>query len=292
MGTEALPDLDVTPTAFDAAQQELLVDQKYDRDDRGNLRTAYPDSSAVSRFIAAWGNRVDDTLRAIQRRFRGEVTIGTHDTPADDPQASLNWTAAASQVYLRNVANSAFRSLRLLNLFLGQGARILDRAGSPEGAETAIGGSICADTANRTAWVKTTASGNTGWVDLLAGGKITETLGWTASASALYYLPFGNNTEAATLAAQHLYRVPADGTLSAVSIVSAADLGSTDLYVRDSGGSNLASVLGATSSAEGSFFVTTFAPALDVSAGDVIALALDTSNNSGQTTAVMEIDVR
>lgn len=173
MGTSGtLPDLDQTPTAFDTEQNDLLVAQKYDRDDRGNVRTQYPDSAAVSRFIASWGNRVDDLLRAIQRRFRGEATIGTYGTPADDPQATLSWVSAATQVYLRNAANSAYRALRLLDLQLDDGARILDRAGTPEGNDTAVGGSLAMDTSGRTAYVKTTASGNTGWSELLGANVL------------------------------------------------------------------------------------------------------------------------
>ena len=298
MGTGTLPDLDVTPTAFDAAQQELLVDQKYDRDDRGNLRTAYPDSAAVSRFIASWGNRVDDMLRAIQRRFRGEVTIGTHGTPDDDPQASLNWTAAASQVYLRNAANSAYRALRLLRLQLNNGAQILDRAGTPEGNEIAGGGSICLDTTNRTAYVKTTASGNTGWVDLQsAGAPLVDSFGWSGSTTSAYYIPFASKiVESGTMSTQHLYRCPIAGTLDRVVLLCGNDPGSTDFDVMQADGTtSLASVTGATarevswSAASTAYELAFEGLGVSVSAGDYVSMLLDVTTGAGEVTGWLEI---
>lgn len=169
MGTGTLPNLDVTPTAFDAAHSELLVAQKYDRDDRGNLRTPYPDSAATSRVIASWMNRVDDTLRAIQRRLRGSVPIGTYADQETAAGALMTWSGAASRALLRTAGNAAYASLQVLQLHLGNGARIVDRASAFEGAETAGRGSLGLRTDDGTAWIKTTPSGNTGWQRVGAG---------------------------------------------------------------------------------------------------------------------------
>jgi hypothetical protein len=119
MGTEALPDLAVAPDDFDTAEADYFVSTKTDRDAAGNLRTAYPSSSIVSRFTAGWANRVDDTIRAIQRRLRGEVPIGTYNTPATDPDALLTWDAGDTRVRLRNADDSGYRDLEVGALYVG-----------------------------------------------------------------------------------------------------------------------------------------------------------------------------
>lgn len=169
MGTETLPDIDVAPTVFDATNQELLVATKTDRDDAGNLRTAYPASAATGRVIAAWLNRVDDTLRAIQRRLRGSVPIGTYADQETAAGALLTWSGAASRALLRTAGNAAYASLQVMQLHLGNGARIVDRASAFEGAETAGRGSLGLRTDDGTVFIKTTTSGNTGWQRVGAG---------------------------------------------------------------------------------------------------------------------------
>ena len=164
MGTGTIPDIDVDPTTFDAAYTDQLVSLKVDRDGNGNARTAYPSSSIVSRFTAGYGNALDDLIRAIQRRLRGEVRVGTYDDTSVDHGAIWTWSAGAARALLRTAGNGAYASLQALQLHLGNGARILDRAGSPEGAETAGRGSVALDTSGGVVYVKTTTSGNTGWV--------------------------------------------------------------------------------------------------------------------------------
>lgn len=162
--------LDVAPSAFATAQDDYLVAVKQNYDSAGNLIGGLDLAAIVSQHTAEWGNRVDDLIRGLQQRTRGEARIGTYDTPEDDHQAVLAWVAAASQVYLRNAGFGAYRALRLASLYLNGGAHISDGAGSPENNFAAIGGSLRLDTTNRTVYVKTTATGTTGWVDLQSVG--------------------------------------------------------------------------------------------------------------------------
>jgi len=172
MGTGTLPDIDVDPTTFDATYADELVSQKYDRDAAGNLRTAYPSSAIVSRFTAGYGNTLDNLIRSIQRRLRGAARIGTYADTATDHGAILSWNVGAARALLRTASNSAYTSLQVLQLHLGNSARVLDRNGALEGAETAGRGSLGLRTDDGTAWIKTTASGNTGWEQIGASAIV------------------------------------------------------------------------------------------------------------------------
>lgn len=164
--------LDVAPSAFATAQDQYLVAVKQNYDNNGNLRGPLSLADIVSQHTAEWSNRIDDLVRGLQQRTRGQVRIGTHDTPEDAPQAALNWDAANTRVRLRNAANTGWRDLQLGNLFFSGGPRLITRNGTPEGNEIAGLASLCLDYSAGVVYVKTTASGNTGWVSLVVSSGL------------------------------------------------------------------------------------------------------------------------
>ena len=289
--------LDLAPSAFATAQNEYLVAVKNNYDQSGNLIGSLDLANIVSRHTAEWGNRVDDLIRGLQQRTRGEVRIGTFGTPEDDPQASLSWQSGVSQVYLRNAGNTGYRSLRLLRMQLNGGALLFDRAGSPEGFETAVGGSICLDYTNRTVWVKTTASGPTGWTNLRSGAPVVDSFGWSGSTTSAYYIPFASKiVESGTMSTQHLYRCPIAGTLDRVVLLCQTDPGSTDFDVMAADGTtSLASQTSVTASGV-SWGASSTAYELDfdgldvtVTAGQYVSMLLDVATSAGEVTGWLEI---
>ena len=298
MGTSTLPDIDQAPDDFDDAQQDYFVAQKFDRDAAGNLRTQYPASAIASRFAAAWGNRVDDTLRAIQRRLRGAVPIGTNGAPETDAGALLSWNSAAQRVQLLNDAANAVRSLGVLQLFLGTGARILDRAGVIEGIETAGRGSLGLRTDNGTAWIKTTAAGNTGWQQI--GSAVhREAFGFdTATSSAEVYASFTSSViEAATSGsprALNVWRAPIAGTVTGIYFVTESDAEAIECQFYETDGStpygNSANadttsfVLGA-----GTGYLTEVAMNVDVDVGRLLTLGVNGTSALGEANCWLEV---
>jgi hypothetical protein len=297
MGTGTLPDIDIDPATFDTTYTEELVSQKYDRDASGNLRTAYPSSSIVSRFTAGYGNTIDNMLRAIQRRLRGEVRIGTYDDTSVNHGAIWSWDTGAARALLRTAGDSAYASLQALQMYLGNGARILDRNGAIEGNEIAGRGSLGLRTDDGTAWVKTTPSGNTGWVQIGAGSSVIDSFGWSGSTASAYYIPFASKiVESGTMSTQHLYRCMAAGVLNRVVLLCQNDPGATDFDVMAADGStSLADQTGVTASAvswsaSSTAYELDFADLrVDVSEGAYISMLIDPTNGAGEVTGWLEI---
>ena len=302
MGTEALPDLDLSPTEFDDAQQELLVAQKFDRDAAGNLRTPYPASAATSRVIAAWMNRVDDTLRAVQRRFRGAAQIGTAGNLDADAGAQLSLSSGTA--LLVNATGAAFVPLRTAQLLLSSGARILDGSGSPEGAAIAGRGSVYLDVSTGDMYRKTTAFGNTGWVLVGAGGGVTVApfAYDTSSSSAARWVPFGrplaslSSSPPGSNDAQLFWLPPVSGEVATIRMTSEGDPGDVEMQFYESDGTTTRGAL-----AEGdvgviadtsTLYRTTFEfdPPIAVTAGEALLLECAPTTAPGEVSGTVIVE--
>ncbi|MEC9048885.1 MAG: hypothetical protein VYA51_12815 [Planctomycetota bacterium] len=304
MGNPSVPDLDIDPAEFESTYNDHVVVTKTDRDDAGNVRTAWPSSMIASRFTAGWGNFVDDALRALQQLARGPARIGTAGDLSADAQATLNWDATNGRVRLRNAANSAFRDLQIGNLFFSGGPRIITRNGSPEGSEVAGAGSVCLDysTDDGRVWKKTTSAGNTGWAELGAG-TVVEHFGYDGnSSSADQWVPFGPHViETASSnapRAYHIWRAPQAGNVSRITIVSEGNPGASVMRFYEPDGTTVvqASDAGVTTSVPGTSGATelfetvyTFSTPAAFAAGDMVCLEHDVTTAAGEVVGWIEL---
>ena len=302
MGTTAtLQDLiRVAPSVFDTVQAEYLVTPKTDRDAAGNLRTAYPSSAIPSRYTAGYGNRVDDLIRGLQMETRGEVQIGTLDTPESDPAAILTYNAGAGRTQLATLTASAVLDLQVAILWLANGARLIDGTGTPEASVTAGRGSIYTDiAADGIVYRKNSASGNTGWLPVSGAQIHREAFGFDSSTTtAEVYASFTSSVIEQNVSgdprAPNVWRAPITGTITAVTMVHERNTTSVSAQVYETDGSTARGsaatdapstfTLGA-----GTGYLTELVMSVAVTAGDLICLGLDGTSAIGETNCWIEV---
>jgi hypothetical protein len=116
-----------------------------------------------------WANRVSALLAYLMHVNNGDdqVRFGTSDSFATQDNGGLIRVSGTTAL-LRNAADSAYLAIRPASILLGTGGQtITPVTGSPEGALTAVVGSLAVRTdggADTTLYVKESGTGNTGWV--------------------------------------------------------------------------------------------------------------------------------
>lgn len=245
---------------------------------------------------------LEDTRVLWRGQQKQGLRVGTLGDYSTGSHSLLNYVGG--RTHLRNSVNSVYGDLQLATLWLANGARVIDYAGSPEGSVGAGRGSICLDVNSGDVYSKTTAIGSAGWSLLGGGGSYHyESFGFdTATSSTDCWIPFGSHLieTAQTNAprAYHVWTVPFTGTISTVRIVSEGDPGTTTLQFTEPDGSTTIGVAGtgtpsvvSGTSGANTLYQTdyTFSTPVAVTAGQRILLGFNMTTNAGEVVGHIEL---
>lgn len=228
-----------TRAAFEAAMADYFVTLKTDRDEKGNLRQAYPTSAIPSRVTAGYGNAVDNALinLLLSGAMVSENAI-THGATLDG--ATDDTAAIQAAITTMSEAGGGFVIVpvgtpTISALTRPSGVRLLHLCvGSPESARLGIVGDLALRLdGTDPLYQKASGTGTTGWSNALAATPVyRESFGFDLSTSvdqryASFTSSFIDTPGASDPQIYNLWRAPFAGSITRVSLLTESDGGAS-----------------------------------------------------------------